>query len=87
MKLRFLDLRENKLTNIFYPEAVNFLKDTIVLMWDNPIETKGMMRKEYFDPAHLFRATVEFNDDYRLMQNPLHIFEANDKLRELYEDI
>ena len=36
MKLQLLDIRGNKLTKIFLKEAVTFLKDTVVLMWDNP---------------------------------------------------
>ena len=88
MRLKLLDMRENRLAQIFYPEAVNFLKETIVLMWDNPFETKNEMSKEYYDPASLFRATVEFDDDYRFIQNPLHIFTAaDDKLREMFNDI
>lgn len=38
MSLKLLDLRENKLTHIFQEHAVNFLRETIVLMWDNPFD-------------------------------------------------
>ena len=66
MSLKLLDLRENKLTHIFQEHAVNFLRETIVLMWDNPFndiaEVKQLMRQEYFDPSCLFRACEEFDD-------------------------
>ena len=38
MKLIFLDIRSNKLTSIVQSEAVNFLRETVVLMWSNPFE-------------------------------------------------
>ena len=43
-------------------------------MWDNPFEKKGEMRREFYDPAYLFRASVDFDDDQDLIQNPFHIF-------------
>ena len=72
MKLQFLDIRENRLTKIFLKEAVNFLKDTVVLMWDNPFEInptsedENDMFKEFFDPASLFRSG-QLDDDYHLI--------------------
>jgi hypothetical protein len=66
-----LDIRGNRLTKIFLKEAVSFLKDTVVLMWDNPFEIENSeklikkdpgdgdennMCEEYFDPASLFRS-------------------------------
>ena len=38
MKLQILDIRDNRLTQIIQTKAVNFLKDTIVFMWSNPLE-------------------------------------------------
>lgn len=37
MKLQVLDLRVNRLTSIIQTNAVNFLKETVVLMWKNPL--------------------------------------------------
>ena len=66
MKLQILDIRGNRLTKIFLKEAVSFLKDTVVLMWDNPFETESVEKKdgedqnniykEFYDPASLFRS-------------------------------
>ena len=76
MRLKLLDLRENKVNSIFQREAVAFLKETIVLMWNNPFnaDQPNTQGREYQDPACLFRATNDFEDDFRLIQNPLHIF-------------
>ena len=38
MKLQLLDVRRNRLTNIIQKQAVQFLKETVVLMWENPLE-------------------------------------------------
>ena len=38
MKLVILDVRNNRLTEIVQAKAVNFLRDTVVLMWSNPFE-------------------------------------------------
>lgn len=38
MKLRLLDIRANRLTQIIQKDAQNFLEETVVLMWDNPFE-------------------------------------------------
>ena len=54
MKLQVLDLRGNRLTKVFLSEAVTFLKDTVVLMWDNPFEDET--NNEFYDPASLFRS-------------------------------
>lgn len=74
MKLQLLDIRSNRLTKIFLKEAVTFLKDAVVLMWDNPFESDaGEMETEFYDPASLFRSG-QLDDDYHLIQNPMHIF-------------
>jgi hypothetical protein len=38
MKLQLLDVRHNKLTSLIQQDAVAFLKETIVLLWDNPLD-------------------------------------------------
>lgn len=73
MRLQLLDVRNNRLTKIFMQEAISFLKDTVVLMWDNPFECDGEISREFFDPASLFRSG-DLDDDYRLIQNPMHIY-------------
>ncbi len=86
MKLRILDLRENRVASIFQKEAVAFLRETVVLMWDNPFndpESQALMAREYLDPMHLFRATTDFDDDYRLMINPLHLYKPLDNASSL----
>lgn len=48
------------------------------------------MAKEYQDPMHLFRATTEFDDDFRLMINPLHLYKPLDNassLNQLLDEI
>ncbi|CDW91018.1 UNKNOWN [Stylonychia lemnae] len=87
IQLKLLDLRENKLTKIFMRNAIRFLKETVVLMWDNPFDNMGDLRKEYYDPACLFRASIELEDDPSLIQNPLHIFQVTERLREMFENI
>jgi hypothetical protein len=72
MRLRVLDLRENKLTNVLLKDAATFLKETVVLMWDNPFastpEEVRHIAREFNDPGHLFRAATDFDDeDFRLM--------------------
>ena len=69
MRLMLLDLRENKINSIFQREAVTFLKETIVIMWGNPFnaDQPSTQGKEYQDPASLFRATNDFEDDFRLI--------------------
>ena len=52
MKLQILDLRNNKLTTLIQPKAVNFLKDTIIFMWNNPFEVDHTEELRY--PKHLF---------------------------------
>lgn len=37
MQLQILDIRNNKLLTLIQDKAVNFLKDTIVFMWNNPL--------------------------------------------------
>ena len=48
---------------------MSFLKDTVVLMWDNPFEGDT----EFYDPASLFRSG-QLDDDYHLIQSPMHIY-------------
>ena len=87
MKLSLLDIRENKIQNIFLKDALTFLRDTVVIMWDNPFEeSKQQMAREYYDPSYLFRAS-ELEDDYRLIQNPLHIFKASEETKLKYQDL
>ena len=52
MKLQILDIRNNLLEAVIQTKAVNFLKDTIVLMWNNPLE--GDLNEELRYPKHLF---------------------------------
>lgn len=73
MKLHFLDIRGNRLTKIFLSEAINFLKDTVVLMWDNPFNCDKDIDLEFYDPGSLFRSE-QLDDDPGLIQNPMHIF-------------
>jgi len=61
-----LDIRGNRLSKIFLKEAVTFLKDTVVLMWDNPFEDDHEQALETFDPASLFRSGM-LDDDYHLI--------------------
>ena len=42
MNLHLLDIRGNKLTTLVHKDAVNFLKDTVVLMWGNPFESQDV---------------------------------------------
>jgi len=73
MKLHLLDLRGNHLTKIFLSQAINFLKDTVVLMWGNPFTCGKDIDLEFFDPGSLFRSE-QLDDDPSLIQNPMHIF-------------
>lgn len=73
MKLQLLDVRGNKLSKIFLNQAINFLKDTVVLMWDNPFTCTKDIDLEYYDPGSLFRSE-QLDDDPSLIQNPMHIF-------------
>jgi len=52
MKLQILDVRNNKLTSLIQTKAVNFLKDTIFFMWNNPLQ--GDLSSELRYPKHLF---------------------------------
>ncbi len=71
MSLRILDLRENKLESIYMNEAANFLRETVILMWDNPFQDSQRATVEHCDPAHLFRAELEEEP----IRNPLHIYQ------------
>ena len=66
MKLQVLDIRKNKLTDIIQKNAVNFLKETIVIMWNNPF--KDDIQAELLNPKHLFM-TQELEDDPHLIPN------------------
>lgn len=74
MRLQLLDVRKNKLTSLIQKHAVQFLKETIVLMWDNPLETSEV-NAEYLDPRNLFSAH-KFDYDPRFIPNSLHLFTA-----------
>ena len=71
MKLQILDIRNNKLTEMIQAKAVNFLKDTIVFMWNNPLESD--MQSELRYPKHLF-LNQELDDDPLLIPNQKHLF-------------
>ena len=60
MKLQVLDIRGNKLVSVIQAKAVNFLKDTVVLMWHNPFEEEIDAELRY--PKHLF-LSQELDDD------------------------
>ena len=71
MKLQILDVRNNELTTLIQPNAVNFLKDTIVFMWNNPFEMDHTVELRY--PKHLF-LTQELDDDPLKIPNQKHLF-------------
>ena len=71
MKLQVLDIRKNRLTNIIQKNAVNFLKDTIVIMWNNPFQDN--IKNELLNPKHLFMMQ-ELDDDPHLIPNQKHLF-------------
>ena len=76
MQLRILDIRENRVASIFQKEAAAFLRETVVLMWDNPFndpDSQAVMAREYQDPMHQFSSTNDFEEDFRQMIKPLHI--------------
>ena len=86
MQLRVLDIRENRVASIFQKEAAAFLRETVVLMWDNPFndpDSQALIAREYQDPMHLFRSTTDFDDDFRLMINPLHLYKPIDNASNL----
>ena len=71
MKLSVLDIRGNKLTSLIQSQAVNFLKDTVVIMWGNPLE--GEIEAELHYPKHLF-LSQELDDDPLKIPNQKHLF-------------
>lgn len=87
MKLKFLDLRENKITDSCLREALNFLIETVVLLWDNPFQNLGLIRKELIDPSHMFRGSELIIDENAVIYNPLHIINPNDSQKQQYEDL
>ena len=52
-------------------KACNFLKDTIVFMWNNPLESD--LQAELCYPKHLF-LTQELDDNPQLIPNQKHLF-------------
>jgi hypothetical protein len=80
MQLRVLDLRENRLQSIHLSNGAAFLRNTIVLMWDNPFDQDppGFIAKEFMDPAHFFRASTDFDDDPLKILSPLHLYHPLD---------
>ena len=70
MSLQVLDVRGNKLTSIIQKNAVNFLKDTIVIMWDNPFQEN--IQAELLHPKHLFMSQ-ELEEDPHLIPNQMHL--------------
>lgn len=71
MQLQMLDVRDNGLSTIIQKNAVNFLVNTVILMWNNPFTDN--VQAEFVYPKHIFKK-VELNDDPRKIPNPLHMF-------------
>lgn len=71
MQLQLLDLRGNRLTRVIQRNAVNFLKKTVVLMWNNPYEDD--LQDHFVRPRHLFMAKEIFDEQSKI-PNPLHLF-------------
>lgn len=69
MHLQFLDLRRNKLTSIHLKKAQAFLRETVVLLWQNAFEDFNEKNKEFHDPSSLFKADEEIH-------NPMHLYTA-----------
>ena len=75
MRLSMLDLRKNKLSSFRLTKAQAFLKETVVLLWDNQLVEDDSERPvpaqdvEFYDPSYLFRA----EDDHKLV-NPMHMY-------------
>lgn len=68
MKLKLLDIRANRLTQIMQSEASTFLEETVVLMWDNPFEC---------DTSQLLKQASKILvglSDVDVVPNPLHLF-------------
>ena len=74
MKLHLLDIRGNKLTKIVQSNAVNFLKETVVLMWNNPFE------EDLESIVKLPRHIISEVEDESLIPNPLHMFTARKEI-------
>ncbi len=68
MKLQLLDIRNNRLTTVVQKNAINFLKETVVLMWNNQFDEDLDMLVKL--PRHI----VTDCDDDTLLPNPLHLF-------------
>ena len=61
------------MTDLIQSKAVNFLKDTIVFMWNNPLVDDVQVELRY--PKHLF-LTQELDDDPLVIPNQKHLFTA-----------
>lgn len=73
MKLQVLDVRDNRLTKIVQSKAANFLKDTVVVMWNNPFEDS--IRDEITQPRHIKTTSTDLvEEDFAQTPNPLHMF-------------
>ena len=57
-------MRKNRLSDIIHKNAVNFLKETIVIMWDNPFESD--VKQELTNPKHLFFVDQFDNDPFKI---------------------
>lgn len=83
MKLKLLDLRDNRLQSIYLRQAPSFLRETVVFMMGNPFSDSGLASLEHTDPSHLFRAS----DDDVYIRNPLHLLTASPATLALMEDL
>ena len=86
MRLQLLDLRENKISKVFQKEAIVFLRETVILLWDNPLEDGAQLALERYDPSCFFRSS-ELDDDETKILKPIVIYRATPYLRSVYEDI
>jgi len=66
-----LDVRDNQLTTIIQKPAVNFLQNTVVIMWNNPFQDD--LDTEFVFPKHIFQK-IALEDDPLRIPNPLHLF-------------
>ena len=80
MRLQILDVRKNRLSDIIHKNAVNFLKETIVIMWDNPFESD--VKEELTNPKHLFFVDQFDNDPFKI-PNQRHLFTEKTKYNNL----
>jgi len=78
MRLRLVDLRGNLLSSPFLSEAVHFLAETVVLLWNNPFTDNEELVKEYQSPSY-WNTQLEKHE----IRNPLHIFYPSASQKEL----